>query len=445
MPPKLLFPDLQNQNLSQLAYIDVLTKLPNRLFLSGYYDEKLLLAKNCNYGAIYLDLDDFKYINDSLGHRFGDLVLFEVARRLLGDSHSKDFIARLGGDEFFLITRALSTNKVQASKQLQNISYQIQHVLEKPILLNGVEHLLSCTVGLFLFNPQQESLQTVLQKSDRALYFAKQSRQKSFLLSDSHTHSKRLAVLESDLHQAIKKDQFELFYQPQLNASQEMIGLEALLRWQHPQLGQLSPSEFLSLMDQHHFVLPICKLVIEKACKQIYRWRTKSKLSSLNLTLNIHPLHFLQADFTSQLHHILNAFDLDYQSVTLEFSALSLPKNLDPIRLQMKKLHKLGLTFSLDDVSDCSISLNKLTQLPIKQIKIDSVLVKNLTKNQPVIQTLLSMSQHLGILAIAEGVETFAQQKKLAQLGCHYYQGHYLCAALSAKDLLSWLKKLTKT
>lgn len=441
----MLFPDLQNQKLTQLAYIDDLTKLPNRLFLSHFYNEKLFLVKNRIYGAIYLDLDDFKYINDSLGHRFGDLVLLEVGRRLLEHSDSKDFLTRLGGDEFFLITRTLSNNKAQATIQLQNISYQIQQLLEKPILLNGVEHLLSCTVGLFLFNPQQETLQTVLQKSDRALYFAKQSRQKNFLLSDSNPHSKRLAVLDSDLHHAIKKDQFELFYQPQFNDSQEMIGLEALLRWQHPQLGQLSPSEFLSLMDQHHFVLPIGKLVIEKACKQIYRWRTKSKLSSLNLTLNIHPLHFLQADFTSQLSNILHSFDLDYQSVTLEFSALSLPKNLDPIRLQMKKLHKLGLTFSLDDVSDCSISLNKLTQLPIQQIKIDSALVKNLAKNQPVIQTLLSMSQHLGILAIAEGVETFTQQKKLAQLGCQYYQGHYLCAALSAKDLFSWLKKLTKT
>ena len=441
----MLFPDLQNQNLTQLAYIDDLTKLPNRPFLSHFYDEKLLSAKNCSYGAIYLDLDDFKYINDSLGHRFGDLALLEVGRRLLEHSHSKDFLARLGGDEFFLITRVLSINKAQASKQLQNISYQIQHLLEKPILLNGVEHLLSCTVGLFLFNPQQETLQSVLQKADRALYFAKQSRQKYFLLSDSNAPSKRLAVLESDLHHAIKKDQFELFYQPQFNASDEMIGLEALLRWQHPQLGQLSPSEFLSLMDQHHFVLPIGKLVIEKACKQIYRWRTKSKLSGLNLTLNIHPLHFLQANFTSQLSSALDSFDLDYQSVTLEFSALSLPKNLDPIRLQMKKLHKLGLTFSLDDVSDCSISLNKLAQLPIQQIKIGSDLVKNLGGNRPVIQTLLSMSQHLGILAIAEGVETFAQQKKLAQLGCQYYQGHYLCAALSAKDLFSWLKKLTKT
>jgi diguanylate cyclase (GGDEF)-like protein/PAS domain S-box-containing protein len=435
----------QEQNLS-LARIDTLTNLANR---RAYYErfsrERSVSKRSKLFGAIlYIDLDNFKSINDTKGHMCGDKLLVEVAKRLGRSVRLDDLVVRMGGDEFVIILTDLNSDILRAAFQARKIGDVILEAMACPWIVDTYEFICTASIGVAMFG-QDETPDDLLKHADLAMYNAKKYGRNRLCFYDDAMQSATLneVLMDQDLRRAIIYDQFELFFQPQTNADRQIISAEALLRWRHPTHGLLIAERFIPLAEENGLILPIGKWVLTNACKTLKLWEDNPKTRGLRLAVNISGRQFSENGFDQFVADLINEVQIDPTLLILELTE-SVVHDLEKTLQKMLNIQALGVRFSLDDFGTGYSSLAVLIELPISQLKIDKQFVKSLIDNKSafvVTETIIAMAHTLAIEVIAEGVENIQQLKKLKSMGCLYYQGFLFGEPLEFKPFEEHLLK----
>ncbi|MEI7613850.1 MAG: EAL domain-containing protein [Betaproteobacteria bacterium] len=428
------------QRIHELAFFDHLTGQPNRwLMLDRLSLAMAASTRSGRYGALLLlDLDNFKALNDTLGHDMGDLLLKQVAQRLVSCVRAEDTVARLGGDEFVVILASLSSEESEAASQAELIGEKIIAALNETFLLNAATYHCTPSIGANLFIGQQTDNDTVLKQADIAMYRSKDEGGNTLRFFDSNMELviMKRAALEKDLHQAIQKREFVLHYQPQVSGGQ-LKGAEALVRWQQPLRGLVSPAEFIPLAEETGLILPLGNWVLEAACTQIAAWSKQPERAHLSVAVNVSAHQFHQDDFVDQVLSILKDTRANPHRLKLELTESMLVSNVDEVIAKMFALKAKGVGFSLDDFGTGYSSLSYLKRLPLDQLKIDQSFVRDVLvdpNDAAIAKTIISLADSLGLGVIAEGVETEAQRDFLSTAGCHTYQGYFFSRPLPIDD-----------
>ncbi|MDD5271418.1 MAG: EAL domain-containing protein [Methylovulum sp.] len=437
------------EHITQLAFYDPLTQLPNRRLLENRIGQVLAdrQTEDSYMAILFLDLDRFKWLNDSLGHQAGDDLLKQVAHRLRGLIYGQDIAARLGGDEFVVLLDTGSGNFDEASDIVINRATQILHELNQPYYLNKSGHYFSTSIGVTLFsNKTACQPEELLQQADTAMYRSKTKGRNaiSFFDRSMQEAADKHLQLESNLRTALDERQFILYYQPQVNAQGEMVSAEALVRWRHPLQGMISPAEFVPLAEETGLILPIGHWVLQEACRQIKIWAGQGYEVS-HIAVNVSAKQFQQPDFVGQVTDIIAETKIFPGQLMLELTESGLIDNISQTVEKMLLLKKLGVGISIDDFGTGYSSLAYLTSFPLSQLKIDRSFVKDVFENrcnEVVVETIIKMADSLGLVVVAEGVETRAQLGFLVQRGCALFQGYYFSRPVLANELAGkWLKK----
>jgi diguanylate cyclase (GGDEF)-like protein/PAS domain S-box-containing protein len=423
-----------------LAFYDPLTQLPNRRLLMDRLHQALVASTRSSRkrALLFVDLDDFKLLNDTLGHEKGDLLLQEIARRLTSCVREADTVARLGGDEFVVMLDDLSENPVEAAAQAEIIGEKILATVGQPILLEGHECRSTPSIGITLFGDQRDSVVELLKQADIAMYQAKAAGRNTmrFFSPELQAVVRARASLEEDLRQGIRCEQFVLHYQPQVRGG-SLIGAEALIRWMHPERGMVLPGEFIPLAEETGLILPLGNWVLETACRQIAAWATQKQTAHIILAVNVSARQFRQPNFVQQVLTVIDRTGANPQKLKLELTESMLVDNVEDIITKMTVLKSRGLSFSLDDFGTGYSSLSYLKRLPLDQLKIDQSFVRDVLMNSndgAIAQTIIALGQTMGLSVIAEGVETEQQRDFLARLGCHSFQGYLFSQPLPLED-----------
>lgn len=419
-----------HEEIRNLAFFDPLTGLPNRRLLLDRLRKTLARGSRSERlrAILFADLDDFKTLNDTLGHQTGDLLLQEVARRVTACVREADTVSRLGGDEFVVMLEELSEVPEVAAAQAEVIAKKILGAISQSYLLDGRECQSTASIGVTVFGGGEESTNEILQQADIAMYEAKGVGRNAvrFFAPSLQAAVNARAALEEDLRLAIKAEQFELYYQPQSNRGVP-FGAEALVRWNHPRRGILLPDEFIPLAEETGLILPLGDWVLEAACRQIAAWAGRRETSHLTIAANISARQFRQPEFVERVTMALDRSGADPRNLVLELTESMLVDNVEEVIVKMTELKRQGLKFSLDDFGTGYSSLSYLRRLPLDELKIDRSFVEDALTDASggaIVQAILSLGQAMGLPVLAEGVETEQQREFLAGLGCHAYQGY---------------------
>ena len=430
-----------NEEIEHLAFYDPLTGLPNRrLLLDRLGQAPVLSQRSGKVGALlFLDLDHFKDLNDTLGHEVGDELLQAVAQRLLANVRVADTVARLGGDEFVVMLSDLSTSTQEAAALAQRIGEKILRGLSEPYVLRGHTHQGAASIGATLFGASAQSAIELLRQADIAMYQVKARRGNALCFFDPkmQTAINDRAQLEADLRQALITQQLVLHYQPQATLQGDVIGAECLLRWQHPQRGMVPPGQFIAVAEESDLILHIGQWVLHSACTQLARWQEQPQWAHLQLSVNVSARQFRQSDFVHQVIETLQVTGARAHLLTLELTESLVLDNVEDAIDKMHQLRTKGVRFSVDDFGTGYSSLAYLTRLPLHQLKIDQSFVRNLgarATDDVIVQTIIGMGRNLDLEVIAEGVETEAQKAILAGHGCDLYQGYLLARPMPVAD-----------
>ena len=417
--------------IEHLAFYDPLTNLPNRRLLKDRLALALASSKrNRQLGALmFMDLDNFKRLNDTLGHDMGDLLLQQVAGRLLGSLRASDTAARLGGDEFVVMLETLGENAEQATIHAEVVGKKILAALSEPYLLDGHDYRCTSSIGITLFDGYSVEEDGLLKHVDIAMYQAKQSGRNAMCFFDQAMQTVLLerATLEADLRLALEGEQFKLFYQMQVAQDGRIVGAEVLIRWQHPLQGLVTPITFIPLAEETGLILLVGQWALETACMQLKRWEGDPLTQDLQLALNVSARQLHHAGFVEQVRSVLKKTGIEPSRLKLELTESMVINDIKDAIIKMQALRDIGVRFSMDDFGTGYSSLTHLTQLPFDQLKIDHSFVHNIGVKQAdavIVQTIIAMANTLGMEVIAEGVETQAQRKFLALNGCKLYQGY---------------------
>ena len=418
------------EKIRNLAFYDTLTGLPNRRLLWERLRQALIssIRSGSKHALLFVDLDGFKSLNDTLGHHIGDLLLQETGRRISGCVREVDTVARLGGDEFVIVLEDLSQIAEIAAAQARTVGGKILAAIDQPFLLEGRECHTTSSMGITVFGNQSESTNEVLQQADIAMYQAKAAgRNAMFFFAPALQASVNARVaMERDLRAAIRENQFSLFYQPQLDRGL-LTGAEALIRWNHPTRGLVSPQEFVPLAEETGLIFPMGSWVMETACMQIAAWASRKEGEHLSVAVNVSSREFRQPKFVD---HVLTALDrtgANPKNLKIELSETMFGENIEDVIARMNKLRTYGIRFSLEDFGTGYSSMAYLKRLPLDQIKIDRAFVSDILKDPisgAIAQAIISFGKAMGLSVIAEGVETEEQRAFLAKLGCHSFQGY---------------------
>jgi diguanylate cyclase (GGDEF)-like protein/PAS domain S-box-containing protein len=422
-----------------LAYYDDLTGLPNRRLLLDRLKQQLVANKrNLQQGALFLiDLDNFKTLNDTLGHDIGDLLLKKVADALTNCVREGDTVARLGGDEFVVMLGNLSIDSQMAIKQASLVAHKILDMFSHAFELAGYKHHSTPSIGITLFDGSGEYVEAILKKADLAMYQAKASGRNMMRFFDPDMQSvvTNRVELEDDLRQALDKQEFLLLYQPQVSIEYGVIGAEALIRWNHSRRGLVSPIEFIPIAEETGLILPIGQWVLKTACQQLVEWASSEELKHLSIAVNVSARQLRHADFVKNLLSILEETGANPNKLKLELTESVLVDNIEDTIKKMTSLKSNGIKFSLDDFGTGYSSLVYLKRLPLEQLKIDQSFVRDILTNQndaTIANTIITLAQSMGLDVLAEGVETIEQRNFLAGRGCMQYQGYYFSKPISA-------------
>lgn len=414
----------------RLAYYDPLTHLPNRRLLQDRLGQELNAStRNGMHGAIlFLDLDNFKALNDTRGHNAGDQLLIEVARRLRSEVRDSDIVGRLGGDEFVVLLESLSAETDEAAMQAKQVGEKLLDALSRPYIFDEYEFHCSTSIGIRLFR-EQETVDELLRHADLAMYQAKTAGRNTLRFFDPAMQTMVTArvEMEKDLRNALEQNQFMLYYQSQVSHNRQIVGAEVLLCWQHPHRGLVLPQEFIQLAEKTSLILPIGQWVLESACYQLKIWQNNSNTRNLPLAVNVSARQFRHPDFVAQVQQAINRNEIKPDLLKLELTESLVLDNITDTIHKMHQLRGIGVRFSLDDFGTGYSSFSYLTQLPFDQLKIDRSFVSNIgvkSRDTIIVQTIIGMASNLGIEVIAEGVETEAQYAFLEQHGCPAYQGY---------------------
>ena len=417
--------------IEQLAFYDALTHLPNRRLLMDRLQQAMTASSRSGFNGalLFLDLDNFKTLNDTLGHDLGDLLLQQVGQRLKDCVRGEDTVARLGGDEFVVMLLELSDSHLESMALAKRIGEKILQRLNEPYLLTTISYQSTPSIGATLFLGNQQAPAELLKQADIAMYEVKDSGRNALCFFDPQMQAaiSARAHLEQDLKAALAQEQFALYYQPQIDRQGVVVGAEVLIRWQHPVRGMVPPLEFITLAEESTLILSIGHWVLRTACQQLALWQQHDATRALHLSVNVSARQFRQVDFASQVAEVIRETGINAQLLKLELTESVVLDNVDDTIAKMTELKATGVRFSMDDFGTGFSSLAYLTRLPMDQLKIDQSFVRNIGiqhSDGVIVQTIIGMARNLALEVIAEGVETSAQHEFLTLHGCYLYQGY---------------------
>jgi diguanylate cyclase (GGDEF)-like protein/PAS domain S-box-containing protein len=417
--------------LQHLAFYDQLTGLPNRRLLMDRLQHALTSSKRIGRSGalLFLDLDNFKTLNDTLGHDIGDMLLQQVAQRLVSCVRKDDTVARVGGDEFVIVLEFLNENSQNALDQTEAISEKLMATFRQKYHLDMHEYSCTPSIGITIFNGHHASIDELMKQSDIAMYQAKQAGRNTMrffdpkmqVIVDAH------AALENDLAKALEQQQFQLYYQIQVDELNRPLGAETLIRWKHPERGFVSPMQFIPLAEESDLILPIGQWVLDTACAQLKLWERDALTCDLILAVNVSAKQFRQYNFAAQVQATVRRHAINPNLLKLELTEGMLVENVEKIIEAMNTLKEIGIRFSMDDFGTGFSSLQYLQKLPLDQLKIDQSFTRNMgivEGSNEIVKIIIAMANSLNLDVIAEGVETEEQQKVLYFYGCNHYQGY---------------------
>ena len=427
---------IANDELKRLALHDPLTKLPNRLLLEDRIEQAVAQATRgkMNCAVLFVDLDRFKLVNDSLGHFVGDELLREVAARLQTVVRGEDTLSRLGGDEFVLLLR-----EVASLDDATSVAHKILEALREPLRVHGQELFVTPSIGVAIFPLHGDTPQTLITRADAAMYNAKQAGRNNFQVfaADMATFFPERLMLENDLRRAVDRRELELHYQPKVNIEDGMIvGMEALLRWRHPKRGLIPPQDFVSLAEETGLIIPIGQWVIEEACAQNKAWQDAG-LQRLRVAVNISGVQFRQRELLDTIANALAKSGLEPQSLEIEITESVVMQNASEAIVMLEKLSRMGVHVSIDDFGTGYSSLSYLKRFPIDKLKIDRSFIRDISSDMDdaaIVRATIGLAHNLRLRVIAEGVETADQLHFLRSLGCDEYQGFLKSQPLTAPE-----------
>jgi diguanylate cyclase (GGDEF)-like protein/PAS domain S-box-containing protein len=433
------------ERINDLAFFDQLTSLPNRTLLLDRLGRIMSDSDDGGHGALlFIDLDNFKMLNDTLGHHMGDMLLKQVALRLSACVRSGDTVARLGGDEFVVLLSRLSSCKVTAAAQTETVGNAVLTTLSQVYQLDGIAHRSTASIGATLFLGQDPSIDNLMKQADLAMYRSKAAGRNAFRFFDPSMEAtvKRHAALEGDLRRAIDEKQFMFHYQAQVLGDEQVMGAEVLLRWRHPERGMISPADFIPLAEETGLILPLGNWVLESACAQLAKWSASPEMGHLTLAVNVSARQFHDQKFVGHLLTVLKRTGANPKRLKLELTESLLLSNVEEVIVKMNVLKKHGVAFSLDDFGMGYSSLSYLKRLPLDQLKIDQSFVRDIVSDSndaAIAGMIIVLAKSLMLEVIAEGVETIAQRDRLASQGCHSYQGYLFSRPLPLEDFESFV------
>lgn len=420
------------EEIDTLAFFDQLTGLPNRTLLLDRLKQAIANgSRSGNYSALLLiDLDNFKTLNDTLGHDVGDKLLKQAAERLNACVREGDTVARSGGDEFIVILSGLSNDQTDAATASEMVVEKIRASLNEKYFLEDVSHRSTASIGITLFRGARTSADDLMKQADLAMYQSKEAGRNGISYFDPNMESalKERAGLEEDLRIGIEQQQFVLHYQAQVIENGFIVGTEALVRWQHPKRGLVRPMEFISVAEETGLILPLGDWILKTACMQLVLWSRIPKMEMITISVNVSARQFGQNDFVARVLSIIDETGANPKRLKLELTESLLVHNIEEVIEKMAALKVAGVCFSLDDFGTGYSSLAYLKRLPLDQLKIDQSFVHDILSNTNdaiICKSTIALAESMGLSVIAEGVETEEQRDMLASLGCHTYQGYW--------------------
>jgi len=434
--------------INNLAFYDPLTRLPNRrLLLDRLKQAFASSARSGREGALlFIDLDNFKTLNDTLGHDIGDLLLQQVAERLTSCVRECDTVARLGGDEFVVILQDLSEQTIESAAQAEVIGNKILTTLSQPYQLFTHEYRSSGSIGVALFINHRQALEDLLKHADIAMYQAKKAGRNTLRFFDPQMQEtiNNRASLENELCKALERQEFHLHYQIQVDNLYHPFGAEALIRWLHPERGLVSPAQFIPLAEETGLILPIGLWVLETACSQLKAWQQDALTRDFVLSINVSAKQFRQTDFVAQVQTAMQRYAINPTLLKIELTESLLLESIEDTIATMNVLKEIGVRFSLDDFGTGYSSLQYLKKLPLDQLKIDQSFVRDIATNssdKAIVRTIIAMAHGLELDHIAEGVETEEQRQLLQNYGCTHYQGYLFGKPMTIEQFEARLKE----
>ena len=431
-----------NAEIESLAFYDPLTNLPNRRLLMDRMQHAIAACgRSGRYGALlFLDLDHFKTLNDTLGHKVGDMLLQQVAERLKACVRREDTVARLGGDEFVVMLNEVSAHPDEAAAYTRRVGEKILRRLNLPYSLGSHVHQITPSVGVTLMGGSQQMSVDLLKEADIAMYQVKSQGRNGMCFFDPEMQVaiNARARLEFDLQAALTGQEFELHYQPQFNLDGHIVGVEALIRWRHPERGLVTPGSFINVAEESELIVPIGHWVLRTACEDLAAWSSDPRYRHVQVSVNVSARQFRQRDFVSRVVDVLRETGALAHLLKLELTESLVLDNVDDTVSKMGLLKTKGVRFSLDDFGTGYSSLAYLTRLPLDQLKIDQSFVRNLgvrPADDVIVQTIIGMARNLELDVIAEGVETQMQKDTLAEYGCQLFQGFLMGRPQPAPEL----------
>ncbi len=440
------------EKIEQLAFYDPLTKLPNRRLLMDRLHQALATSvRTLKHGALlFIDLDNFKTLNDTHGHDMGDLLLQQVADRLLGCVRDEDTVSRLGGDEFVVMLENLHENTKIAVAETELVGEKILSTLNKPYQLAEHNYLSTPSIGIALFNGNANSVDELLKRADIAMYESKMAGRNTLRFFDPNMQSiiNARALLDESMRQAIEESQFILQYQPQVDSNNHLLGVEALVRWQHPEKGLVPPVEFIALAEETGLIVQLGHWVLETSCYQLAAWAKNPETSQLTMSVNVSVRQIHQQDFVDQVLGILTLTGANPHRLKLELTESVLLNDIEATIAKMALLKAKGISFSLDDFGIGYSSLSYLKRLPLDELKIDKSFIDDVlldADDAAIARTIVALAQSMNLGVIAEGVETKEQRDFLEKNGCMVYQGYLFGKPGAVDELQLNVNKVTES
>lgn len=431
----------KQENLFYLAHYDQLTNLPNRLLFMDRLTKALGDAnrKKASVGILFIDLDNFKNFNDSMGHGFGDQILITVASRLKCCAREMDTVARLSGDEFIMIVE-----EIENHDSLDILCRRIVESMQSHCEVMGRDVFLTASIGTSMYPQDGTAPSELILKADAAMYEAKRSGRNDYrhFHTGMQLYSLDKMTLENDMRLAIERNEFELLYQPQVTVNDgTVIGMEALLRWNHPARGQLTPIHFIEMAEKTGLIISIGKWVVKEACQQYQRW-VHSGHTPIRISVNISPLQFYQSSFCDDIRAVLIETGMEPSNLELELTEGMFMHNIDNVVKVLNDLHDLGVLLAVDDFGTGYSNLSYLKRFPIDRLKIDQSFIRGIESevtNMEIVRTISTLAKTMSLELVAEGVETAHEMEVVALCGCDFMQGYQFSKPLSSDAFLGWL------
>ncbi len=439
------------KEIEDLAYLDALTHLANRRLLMNRLEHAISknIRKKTIGSLIFIDIDKFKWLNDNYGHRMGDLLLCEIALRLQKLLRTSDTVARLGGDEFVLMLEEIHQNLDGARHASQIVAEKVLECFQQPFQIDHLQYRCSASLGIAIFDEKMTSPDEVIRRADAAMYQSKNGGRNTYHFYDEsmQTQIDLRDRLKLDLQTALDAGQYHLHLQPQVSASQGIKGAEVLIRWTHPERGNISPADFIPVAEESGMVVPIGNWVLLEACHLLKKWERLAQTKHLTLSVNVSAMQFSQPNFIDHVNFAIQQSKCDPHRLILELTESAVVHQIDDVIQKMLTLKKLGITFSMDDFGVGYSSLSVLKRLPIDELKIDQSFVADLPDNQDsasITRTIIAMGSSLKLKIIAEGIENKAQETFLIHSGCENFQGYYYGKPVTPEKFMLMLPALVE-